>query len=529
MGDAGIVGCDTLVALAPATRDGVTLFAKNSDRPPRECQRIVQLPRRRHPAGSRVRCQYLEIPQVEETAAVLGSQPWWLWGLEHGMNEHRVAIGNETVFTREPLGASGLLGMDLVRLGLERARTASEALDTVTRLIEAHGQGGSGHVEVQWPYHNGFLIADPREAWIVETSDRHWAARRVRETGNVSNGLALGTDWERGSADVARFAIEQGWWTPERGRLDFAAAYADDAGVPPNLCGARRRRAAALLGEARGRLTPGALRAILRDHYESGPVHSPRAVDDPHFFSLCMHADPLDNTTAAMVARLPADPVTPATTWVCLGSPCLGAFLPCWLEGTLPAPLSHGGAAPEPTSPWWRLRELLTLVERDPARSAPVVRTRWDAFEDAVARETAALEAEVREMAPPARAARLTGFMADTVAAFEKTAAALVREISAGAEPPGRARPFMCPRRRESSPRSSSARRAHPSRSPSPSPPPRRGGTTPWAARCSGRCGRAPPSRAPGRSGSCRRPRGSGRGRRRRPSARRPRPPAACG
>ncbi|HJQ83550.1 MAG TPA: hypothetical protein VKA21_05705, partial [Candidatus Binatia bacterium] len=76
------MGCDTLVALAPATRDGETLFAKNSDRPPRECQRIVRLPRARHAAGGRVRCQYVEVDQIAETAAVLGSQPWWLWGLE---------------------------------------------------------------------------------------------------------------------------------------------------------------------------------------------------------------------------------------------------------------------------------------------------------------------------------------------------------------------------------------------------------------------------------------------------------------
>src|SRR5437016_4465992 len=143
------MGCDTLVALAPATHDRATLFAKNSDRPPRECQRMVQLCARGHRPGSTVRCQYVEVPQVGETAAVLGSQPYWLWGLEHGVNEHRVAIGNEMVFTRESLGASGLTGMDLVRLGLERGRTAGEALAVMTDLLERYGQGGTGQANVE--------------------------------------------------------------------------------------------------------------------------------------------------------------------------------------------------------------------------------------------------------------------------------------------------------------------------------------------------------------------------------------------
>src|SRR5215475_9114420 len=220
------MGCDTLVALGVATLEGSTLFAKNSDRPPRECQRVVRLAAARHGRGARVRCQYLEIEQAPETAAVLGTQPWWLWGLEQGVNEHRVAIGNETVFAREPLGGSGLLGMDLVRLGLERARSAIEALEVVTALLETHGQGGSGHFQLDWPYHNAFLIADPSEAWILETSDRRWAARRVEAVGNVSNGLALRRNWERASSDVTTFAVEREWWAADRGRVDFAAAHA---------------------------------------------------------------------------------------------------------------------------------------------------------------------------------------------------------------------------------------------------------------------------------------------------------------
>jgi len=423
------MGCDTLVALGPATRDGVTVFAKNSDRPPRECQRVVQLSRR-HAAGSSVRCQYVDIPEVAETAAVLGCGPSWLWGLEHGVNEHRVAIGNETVFTREPLGQTGLLGMDLVRLGLERARTADEAVDVVTRLLETHGQGGSGHAHVEWPYHNAFLIADPGAAWIVETSDRHWASRRIDEIGNVSNGLALGTDWQRGSDDLAGFAIERGWWSAARGRLDFAAAYGDDTGVPPNLCAARRERAAALLAEGRGRLSPAVVRTILRDHYETGPFHTPRAFDDPHFFSLCMHADPLDNTTAALVARLPRDPAELATAWVCLGSPCVGAFIPCWIGGRVPSVLARGGADPDRDAPWWRMRELLTLVERDFARFGPLVRARWDAFEARLARDVAAVEDAARRGDQP-QADVLTHFMQRAVDAYLAEADALVREIAA--------------------------------------------------------------------------------------------------
>ena len=428
------MGCDTLVALPAATRERVTLFAKNSDRPPRECQRIVQLPRRRHPAGSALRCQYVEVPQVPETAAVLGTQPYWLWGLEQGVNEHRVAIGNETVFAREALGPVGLLGMDLVRLGLERGRSAAEALAVITDLIEAHGQGGSGHVHVDWPYHNSFLVADPKEAWILETSGRHWAARPVAEVGNVSNGLALGVDWVRGSSDLTAFAVGQGWWPADGGRVDFAAAYADDSGVPPNVCAERRRRAAALLAEGRGVLTPGALRAVLRDHYDGGPVHRPRPFDDPHFFSICMHADPLDNTTAAMVAPLPADPRAPAGAWVCLGSPCVGAFVPCYLEGRVPGSLTRGSAEPDAESPWWRMRELLTLVERDFARWGPFVRARWEAFEGGLARESAAIEAEARGKRDDAsRAALLTGFMERCASAYLCEAGALVREIAAEA------------------------------------------------------------------------------------------------
>ena len=74
----------------------------------------------------------------------MGHSPSWVWGFEHGVNEHGVAIGYQPVATREPVEErSGLIGADLVRLGLERGRDAREALEWMAQLLEQHGQGGA--------------------------------------------------------------------------------------------------------------------------------------------------------------------------------------------------------------------------------------------------------------------------------------------------------------------------------------------------------------------------------------------------
>jgi secernin len=172
--------CDTIVVLGPHTRAGATLLAKNSDRSPYECQPLAQAPHRVHAEGATVHCQYLEIPQVPETAAVIGSRPFWLWGFEHGLNEYGVAIGNEAVLTRETLPSTGLIGMDLVRLGLERSKSAREATNIIGALIERYGQGGSGQYDVDFRYCGGFIIADHADAYVLESSGRQWIARASR-------------------------------------------------------------------------------------------------------------------------------------------------------------------------------------------------------------------------------------------------------------------------------------------------------------------------------------------------------------
>jgi secernin len=182
--------CDTFVF-----RGGTGMvLAKNSDRDPNEAQLWEWTPAAHHEAGAVVRATYVELPQVAHTHATVVSRPWWMWGAEMGANEHGVAIGNEAVFTQERTSLEpGLLGLDLLRLALERAATAGAAVETIVSLLEEHGQSGACSVEHRrFTYHNSFLVADPTSAIVLETAGRHWATEQVTDGArSISNGLTI--------------------------------------------------------------------------------------------------------------------------------------------------------------------------------------------------------------------------------------------------------------------------------------------------------------------------------------------------
>ena len=269
--------CDTWVAVGGATADGSVILAKNSDRGPLEAQPFQFVPRLPH-SEKEVRCTHISIPQVKETYAHMGSRLWWTFGYEMGLNEWGVAIGNEGIFTKEPYNETGLLGMDLIRLALERGRTAHEAMHVIIDLIERHGQGGNcvdrATTGRDSNYHNSFILADLQDAWVLETAGRYWVAKKVTSIWAISNTPSIDSDFDESHPELINHAIARGWCRSAKD-FSFARAYTDFS--LRNQGGAQIRANAnyCLLQARQGQLTVADMIRINRSHNE-GTIAAPR-------------------------------------------------------------------------------------------------------------------------------------------------------------------------------------------------------------------------------------------------------------
>jgi dipeptidase len=109
-----------------------------------------------------------KIRQASHTYSVVGN-----------MNEHQLTIGETTYTGNESLIDTTAI-MDygsLIYTTLQRARTAREAIKTMSDLVTEYGYASSGE---------SFSIADPNEAWIMEIIGKGpgnkgavWVARRI--------------------------------------------------------------------------------------------------------------------------------------------------------------------------------------------------------------------------------------------------------------------------------------------------------------------------------------------------------------
>ena len=168
-----------------------------------------------------------KVHQVEHTYGIVGFL----------MNEHQLAVGETTFLGREELWDKDLplKYWELMRLALLRAKTAREAIEVITSLVETYGYGSEGE---------SFSIADPNEAWLLEMigsggkGGAVWVARRIPDGyitahANHSRISEFPLDDPENclySENVISLAIEKGYYDPASGK----AFRFNDAYDPPS-------------------------------------------------------------------------------------------------------------------------------------------------------------------------------------------------------------------------------------------------------------------------------------------------------
>jgi len=324
--------CDSLIASSKTTKHKVSIFAKNSDRPPNEAQTLDWVPEMNYKGGESLRCTYIEIPQAQHTNAMLLSRPFWMWGAEMGINQYGLVIGNEAVFSKVTANKEpALLGMDLLRLGLERAQTATQAVDIIVELLEEYGQGGNCVQDGHLYYHNSFLIADPVESWVLETVDRHWFARQVNPVYSISNLLSLEDRWDRSSNGLEDFMLERGL-IQDKDHINLSADFSDLIYTTFADGKSRCSRSLDLMFQETGKITMQTMAGILRDH--GGHVDPTPGLAGA---DICMHASlgPIreSQTTGSMIASL--EKRNPLVFSTGTAAPCTGIFKPVWVDAQL--------------------------------------------------------------------------------------------------------------------------------------------------------------------------------------------------
>jgi secernin len=400
------MACHAVVALARAAVDGQTLFGQKSGTPAGQYPPLCRTPGRACAPDEKVRTQFLELPQARQTHTVLGCQPDGCWGYEYGINEHQVGMGCVTLPVTVKCDGPTLLGTDLIRLTLERSRTALQAVDHLTNLVERYGQGAFPGCPAEADCDHALLVVDPTEAYAVETAGHYWVYQEVQEVRAVSNVRVIRQDWDRISQGLASYAISQGWWADDGSKLDFVGALGED---PVKHGPALRRwgQATLQLMEQNGHIDTAFMRHLLSDQLEeisrrSGPL--PAAEEGVKWFK---HAaeNAVQEAVASFVASLSKDPGRLAMSWCAFGAPCSSVYFPIFLDGELPQPFTHAGQLAGAENFWRRLTRLSEQIEHEPERRALV--------RDSFARLQARFDQEAEEFNAEGAALKQRGALAD--------------------------------------------------------------------------------------------------------------------
>ena len=222
-------GCTNFIVGKAASADGSVMCSYSAD-DYGMFQSLCHYPAGIHPKGTMRKIynwdtnEYQgQIPEARQTYNVVGN-----------INEFQVTIA-ETTFGGRPemVDSTGIIDYgSLMYIGLQRSRSAREAIKVMTSLAEEYGYNSEGET---------FTICDPDEAWIMEmmgcgpgSKSVVWVAVRIPDNAVCAhaNQSRIRTFDSRDkenvmcSKNVVDFARSKGWYDGKDADFNFCMTYA---------------------------------------------------------------------------------------------------------------------------------------------------------------------------------------------------------------------------------------------------------------------------------------------------------------
>lgn len=221
--------CTNLIATKGATTDGSVFVTYTAD----DYGMFTNLCH--YPAGTHAKGDRREIIDYDthESHGFIPEAPV-TYNVIGNINEYQVSIGETTYGGREEMvDKSGIIDYgSLMYLGLQRSKTAREAIKVMTSLVETYGYNSGGET---------FTIADPNEVWLLEMhgcgGDKKqkvvWVAVRIPD-GMISahaNQSRIGQFSTYNtevitSKNCISFARSKGWFTGKDKDFNWKMTYA---------------------------------------------------------------------------------------------------------------------------------------------------------------------------------------------------------------------------------------------------------------------------------------------------------------
>ncbi|HZX62514.1 MAG TPA: C69 family dipeptidase, partial [Bacteroidales bacterium] len=235
--------CTNFLFTKGATTDGSVMITYSADSHTLYGE-LYYKPAKDYPAGTMMDVYEWDtgkllgkIPQVRHTYSVVGN-----------INEHQVALGETTYGGREELWHQPAAIIDygsMMYLAMQRAKTAREAIQVMTDLVEKYGYYSEGE---------SISVSDKNEAWIFEIIGKGekekgavWVARRIPDGYVCAHAnQARITQFPLNdpenciySKDVITFARAKGWFDGKDEEFSYSDTYAPVVFTMARACEAR--------------------------------------------------------------------------------------------------------------------------------------------------------------------------------------------------------------------------------------------------------------------------------------------------